>query len=82
MFLFGIASAARSLAEASGAGDPRSRFLIAVHDTAKAGFWLAFAAAFLAFALLEEAWTGRLLVVLGVALAGIRLLMAALLARQ
>jgi hypothetical protein len=56
--------------------------LIAVHDAAKAGFWLAFAAGFLAFGLLEESFTGRLLVIVGMALAGLRLLMATFLARQ
>jgi hypothetical protein len=80
--LFGVVSAARSLANAVGADDPRSRWLIAVHDTAKAGFWLAFGAGFLAFGLLEEARTGRLLLVVGLALAGLRLFMATLLARQ
>jgi hypothetical protein len=82
LILFGLVSAARSLASSAGADDVQSRWLLAVHDTAKAGFWLAFGAAFLAFGLLQEAWTGRLLVVVGLALAGVRLLAATLLARQ
>ena len=82
LLLFGVGSAVRSLANTPGAADLGSRWMIAVHDTAKAGFWLAFGAAFLAFGLLEEAWTGRLLVVVGVSLAGLRLLMATFLARR
>jgi hypothetical protein len=82
LFLFGILSALRSLTEPPGPADVGSRLLIAVHDAAKAGFWMAFAAAFLAFGLLEEAFLGRLLVVVGLALAAVRLVMATLLARN
>jgi hypothetical protein len=82
LFLFGVLSALRSLTEPPGPDDLRSRLLIAVHDAAKAGFWLAFAAGFLAFGLVEAAFVGRLLVVVGLALAALRLVMATLLARN
>lgn len=80
--MFGILSALRSLSDTPPADDLRSRFLIAIHDAAKAGFWLAFAAGFVAFGLEEQAFLGRILVIVGLGLAALRLLMATFLARQ
>jgi hypothetical protein len=80
--MFGLISAVNSLREARPIDDPRVRFLVAVHDSAKAGFWLALAAFFLGFALIEEPQAFRWFALLPVAMAGLRLVTAALLSRS
>jgi hypothetical protein len=79
--LFGLVSAANSLRGAEPIEDPRVRFLVAVHNSAKAGFWLALGAFFLGFALIEEPQAFRWFAMLPVVMAGLRLASAALLSR-
>jgi hypothetical protein len=80
--LVGAYSAWRSLAEPIPAENGRSRFLIAVHEAAKAGFWLTFGGFFLAYGLLEEPQSFRWFALVPVGMAGLRLAIAALLARS
>jgi hypothetical protein len=79
--LFGLVSAVNSLRGAEPIEDPRVRFLVAVHNSAKAGFWLALGAFFLGFALIEEPQAFRWFAMLPVVMAGLRLASAALLSR-
>jgi hypothetical protein len=65
----------------TGAESGRDRFLLALHDAAKAGFWLALGAAFLGLSFLEPAGEYRWLVVIPIGMAGLRLIAATLLAR-
>lgn len=65
------------------AGDPpATRFLVAVHHAAGAGFWLSLGGIFLVFALAEapSAWRG--LAIVPIVLAGLRMLAAAGLSRR
>jgi hypothetical protein len=80
--LFGLVSAVNSLRGAEPIEDPRVRFLVAVHNSAKAGFWLALSAFFLGFALIEEPQAFRWFAMLPVLMAGLRLASAALLSRS
>jgi hypothetical protein len=80
--LFGLVSGINSLQDAQPIDDARVRLLVAVHDAAKAGFWLALGAFFLGFALIEEPQGFRWFVLVPVLMAGLRFATAALLSRS
>ena len=79
--LFGLVSGFNSLQDVEPVVDGRARFLIALHDAAKAGFWLALGGFFLGFALLEQPQAWRWFALAPIVMAGLRLAAAALLAR-
>lgn len=81
LLLIGLYSAWRSLAEPILVENGRSRFLVAVHEAAKAGFWLAFGGFFLVYGFLDEPQDFRWFALVPVGMAGLRLASAALLAR-
>jgi hypothetical protein len=80
--LIGLGSGLRSLAAPTEAVSGRDRFLLAVHDAAKAGFWLGLGAAFVGLSVLEPARDYRWLVMIPIGMAGLRLLAATFLARE
>jgi hypothetical protein len=80
--LFGVVSGINSLRDAQPVDEPRLRFLVAVHDAAKAGFWLALAGFFLGFALIKEPFGFRWFALMPILMAGLRLATAALLSRS
>jgi hypothetical protein len=81
--LVGLLSAIGSLRSPTAVGESgRDRFLIALHDAAKAGFWLALGGFFLGFGLLDEPQGFRWFALVPVGMAGLRLVAAALLARS
>jgi hypothetical protein len=51
----------------------RERFLLALHEAARAGFWLALGAWFLGLALIDEPQTWRWFILVPIAMAGLRL---------
>ena len=53
-----------------------------MHEAARAGFWFALAAVFVALSLLEDAYRFRWLVMLPIGMAGLRLVAAAMLSRS
>ncbi len=75
-FLFGLVSAVRSLREPVVDESGRARVLIAVHDAAKALFWLALGSFFLAYGLAEEPQNVRWLALIPVGMAALRLITA------
>lgn len=80
--VFGMVSAFRSLSRpAAAAEDGRARFLIAVHDAAKALFWFALGGFFLAYGLAPDAPGVRWVALVPIGMAALRLLTAAALAR-
>lgn len=79
--LIGLWSAWRSLKEPMPGEDARARFLIALHEAAKAGFWLALGGFFVLYGLLDEPQSFRWFALVPVAMAGLRLAAAAILAR-
>jgi hypothetical protein len=81
LVLVGMISGFRSVAAPSDLGSGRDRFLLALHDASKAGFWLALGAAFVGLSVLEPAEDYRWLGVIPIGMAGLRLLAAALLSR-
>jgi hypothetical protein len=81
LVVVGLVSGVRSVVAPTGAESGRDRFLLALHDAAKAGFWLALGAAFLGLSFLEPAGEYRWLVVIPIGMAGLRLIAATLLAR-
>jgi hypothetical protein len=81
LILVGLVSGFRSTASPGDVGSGRDRFLLALHDAAKAGFWLALGAAFLGLSILEPARDYRWLVLIPIGMAGLRLVAAMLLAR-
>lgn len=82
LFLIGVFSAVRSLTDPVTAEDGRSRLLIAIHQASKAGFWLALGAFFLLYGLAPEPQEYRWFALVPIAMAGLRLATAALLARN
>lgn len=82
LVLIGLWSAWRSLAQPVPAEDAGSRFLIAVHQASKAGFWFGFGAFFLAYGLLEHPEGFRWFALVPVGMAVLRLATALLLARR
>lgn len=81
LLLIGIGSAVRSLAEPFPADTGRSRLLAAIHDAAKAGFWLTLGGFFLIYGLVEEPFAWRWFALVPLAMAGLRLFTAMILAR-
>jgi hypothetical protein len=79
--LMGVVSGINSLRNVPLAENGRARFLIAVHEAAKAGFWLALGGFFLGFGLIEEPQGFQWFALAPVFMAGLRLLAAAFLAR-
>lgn len=79
--LFGVVTAARSLRNPVAGEDSRARFLIAVHEASRSLFWLSLAGFFLAYGILGEPQSIRFAALIPIGFAGLRLLMAALLAR-
>jgi hypothetical protein len=81
LLLIGLYSAIRSIQNPVPAEDGRSRFLIAVHEACKAGFWLTFGGFFLAYGLLDQPQAFRWFAMVPLSMAALRLLTATLLAR-
>jgi hypothetical protein len=82
LLLIGVISGIRSLREPIAADDGRSRFLIAVHEASKAGFWLTLGGFFLVYGLAEEPQDWRWFALVPIAMAALRLGAAALLSRE
>jgi hypothetical protein len=80
-FLIGARSVLGSIRQMGTEDSGRVRTLIAVHEAAKAGFWLALGAFFLGYAVVREPQEFRWFVMIPIVMAGIRLLTATLLAR-
>jgi hypothetical protein len=72
----------RSLQDIGTEESARERALIALHEAAKAGFWLALGAFFVGYAVVREPQEFRWFVMVPIAAAGIRLIAATLLARR
>jgi hypothetical protein len=78
----GIVSVVRSLSRPVDVEDDRrSRILLAMHDAAKAGFWLSLGGFFLAYGLVKEPQSVRYAALIPVGMAGLRLVASTLLAR-
>ena len=80
--LFGVVSGLNSLRDIEPVEEGRVRFLIALHDSAKAGFWLSLGAYFLGLALIGDPQAFRWFVLIPILMAGLRLATAAFLARS
>ncbi|MGH2738978.1 MAG: hypothetical protein ACRDH6_00620 [Actinomycetota bacterium] len=78
----GLRSSVVSFRDPSVPGSARIRALVALHDTVKAGFWLALGGLFIGFATLDEPQSFRWFVLVPIAMAGLRLASAALLSRD
>jgi len=81
LILFGLVSAVRSLASPATADERRIRLLIAIHDAAKAMFWISLGGFFILYAAAEEQDVVRWLVLVPIGMAAIRLLSASVLSR-
>lgn len=81
LVLFGLVSAVRSLASPATVEERRVRVLIAVHDAAKAMFWISLGGFFVLYAAAEEQEVVRWLVLVPIGMAAIRLLTASVLSR-
>jgi hypothetical protein len=81
LFLFGLVSAWRSLTDPTTDEEGRARFLIAVHDAAKALFWFSLGGFFLAYGLSNGAPEARWLALVPIAMAAIRMVAASVLSR-
>lgn len=81
LLLIGVRSAVSSIREVAPDEPGRVRALIALHEAAKAGFWLALGVFFLGYATVEEPQDFRWFVMIPIAMAGLRLVAATLLAR-
>ena len=81
LILFGLVSAVRSLASPATADERRIRLLIAIHDAAKAMFWISLGGFFVLYAAAEEQEVVRWLVLVPIGMAAIRLLSASVLSR-
>lgn len=81
LFLFGTVSAIRSLREPPAEERGSMRVLIAIHDAARAMFWLSLSGFFLAYGLTDRAPEVRYLVLIPVLMAVVRLLTASRLSR-
>ena len=82
LLLIGVVSAARSLADPIAVEDGRSRFLVAVHEASKAGFWLTLGGFFLLYGLADQPQDYRWFALVPLGMAALRLGTAALLARE
>lgn len=81
LFLFGIVSAFRSLTRPVTDERGRARFLIAVHESTKALFWLSLGGFFLAYGFTDGAPEVRWLAVIPIAIAALRMVTASVLSR-
>lgn len=81
LFLIGAVSAGRSIAEPITDERGRPRFLIAVHEAAKALFWFGFGGFFLAYGLSNGAPEVRWLALVPIAMGAIRMVAASVLSR-
>lgn len=79
--MIGLRSAVRSIGQMAPDEPGRVRALIALHEAAKAGFWLALGAFFLGYATVAEPQQFRWFVMFPISMAGLRLVAATLLAR-
>lgn len=79
--LIGLRSALQSIRQETADESGRVRALIAMHEAAKAGFWLALGAFFIGYATVAEPQEFRWFVLVPIAMAGLRLVAATLLAR-
>jgi hypothetical protein len=73
LILVGFWVAYYSLKEPMEVRSARERFLVAVHEAARAGFWLALGAWFLGLALIEEPQTWRWFILVPIGMAALRL---------
>ena len=73
LILIGFWVAYYSLKEPMEVRSGKERFLVAVHEAARAGFWLALGAWFLGLALIEEPQTWRWFILVPVGMAALRL---------
>jgi hypothetical protein len=71
LILVGFWVAYWSLKEPMDVRSAKERFLVAVHEAAKAGYWLALGAWFLGLALLEEPQTWRWFILVPIGMAGL-----------
>jgi hypothetical protein len=81
LFLVGAVSAGRSLASPITDEHGRPRFLIAVHEAAKALFWFSFGGFFLAYGLSNGAPEVRWLALVPISMGAIRMVAASVLSR-
>lgn len=79
--LIGLRSAVSSLREPTPAGSSGDRFLLALHEAAKAGFWLALGAFFIGYPLVDDL-AFRWFALTPVGMAGIRLVASYFLSRS
>ncbi|HEV8571828.1 MAG TPA: hypothetical protein VGR49_02105 [Actinomycetota bacterium] len=73
LILVGFWVAYWSLREPMEVRSTRERFLVALHEAARAGFWLALGAWFLGLALIEEPQTWRWFILVPIGMASLRL---------
>ena len=81
LFLLGVISVVRSLGEPPAEERGGTRLLIAIHDASRAIFWLSLGGFFLAFGLTDRAPEMRVLVLVPVLMAVVRVLTAVRLSR-
>ncbi len=79
--LLGLAAGASSLREPVPMETGSGRFLVALHDASKAGFWLTLGGFFLMFALLDEPQSFHWFALVPLGMAALRLATAYLLSR-
>ena len=79
--LFGVVSAVRSLSEPPAEEQGGDRVLMAVHDAARALFWLSLGGFFLAYGLAAGETDVRWLVMVPLVMAAVRLISAAFVTR-
>jgi hypothetical protein len=73
LILVGLWVAYWSLKEPMEVRSGKERFLFALHEAARAGFWLALGAWFLGLAFIEEPQTWRWFILVPIGMAGLRL---------
>jgi uncharacterized membrane protein len=73
LILVGVWVAYYSLKEPMEVRSAKERFLVALHEASRAGFWLALGAWFLGLALIEEPQTWRWFILVPIGMAGLRL---------
>jgi hypothetical protein len=73
LILIGLWVAYWSLKEPMEVGSGKERFLVAVHEASRAGFWLALGAWFLGLALIEEPQIWRWFILVPIGMAALRL---------
>lgn len=80
--LVGLRSTAALVREAGPEESGRVRFLVAVHDASRAGFWFALGGALVVLSLVEDPFAYRWLALAPILLASLRLLAAYWLSRS